>query len=184
MISGLWRKRALATQRVLEARLRIPVHSLYGDVRKPTAEMLSGLDAVLFDLQDVGVRVYTFIWTMTLAMEACRDAGVKFVVLDRPNPITVISMRRSDLKMTCLATRICGPMSDLARQTFGSILTNSAAVRTKQQTSHPLHDVAALTEIFRSYRPHHRASAAHSSLTSLQPASPRRWNAAASKASA
>ncbi len=71
-----------------DTRLGIPVHSLYGEVRKPTAEMLSGLDAVLFDLQDVGVRIYTFLWTMTLAMEACRDTGVKFVVLDRPNPIS------------------------------------------------------------------------------------------------
>jgi len=73
-----------------DSRLGIPVHSLYGEVRKPTPEMLTGLDAVLFDLQDVGVRVYTFVWTMTLAMEACRDAGVRFVVLDRPNPITGI----------------------------------------------------------------------------------------------
>jgi uncharacterized protein YbbC (DUF1343 family) len=65
----------------------LPSYSLYGSVRRPTAEMLSGLDAVLFDLQDVGVRVYTFIWTMALAMEACAEAGVRFVVLDRPNPI-------------------------------------------------------------------------------------------------
>lgn len=63
------------------------VHSLYGEVRKPTPEMLDGLDALLYDLQDVGVRVYTFIWTMALAMEACAEAGVRFVVLDRPNPI-------------------------------------------------------------------------------------------------
>jgi uncharacterized protein YbbC (DUF1343 family) len=65
----------------------VPAHSLYGEVRRPTPEMLDGLDALIFDLQDVGVRVYTFIWTMTLAMEACRDAGLRFVVLDRPNPI-------------------------------------------------------------------------------------------------
>jgi len=65
----------------------LPVHSLYGEVRKPTPEMLQGLDALLFDLQDVGVRVYTFVWTMALAMEACAEAGVRFVVLDRPNPI-------------------------------------------------------------------------------------------------
>ena len=65
----------------------LPVHSLYGDVRKPTREMLSGLDVLLFDLQDVGVRVYTFVWTMALAMEACAEAGVRFVVLDRPNPV-------------------------------------------------------------------------------------------------
>src|SRR5690606_2051094 len=65
----------------------LPVHSLYGDVRKPTAGMLRGLDALVFDLQDVGVRVYTFVWTMTLAMEACAEAGIPFVVLDRPNPV-------------------------------------------------------------------------------------------------
>ena len=65
----------------------LPVHSLYSEVRKPTPEMLAGLDALLFDLQDVGVRVYTFVWTMALAMEACAEAGVRFVVLDRPNPI-------------------------------------------------------------------------------------------------
>lgn len=76
------------SQSFVDPRLGIPVYSLYGDVRQPTPKMLDGLDAVLFDLQDVGVRVYTFVWTMLLAMEACRDAGVKFVVLDRPNPIT------------------------------------------------------------------------------------------------
>jgi uncharacterized protein YbbC (DUF1343 family) len=65
----------------------IPVYSLYGEVRRPTRDMLAGLDALVFDLQDVGVRVYTFVWTMTLAMRACRDAGIPFVVLDRPNPI-------------------------------------------------------------------------------------------------
>lgn len=65
----------------------LPVHSLYSEVRKPTLDMLSGLDALLFDLQDVGVRVYTFIWTMALAMEACAEAGIPFVVLDRPNPV-------------------------------------------------------------------------------------------------
>lgn len=65
----------------------LPVHSLYREKRKPTPEMLEGLDALIFDLQDVGVRVYTFVWTMALAMEACAEAGVRFVVLDRPNPI-------------------------------------------------------------------------------------------------
>lgn len=65
----------------------LPVHSLYSEVRKPTPEMLDGLDGLVFDLQDVGVRVYTFVWTMALAMEACAEAGIPFVVLDRPNPI-------------------------------------------------------------------------------------------------
>ena len=65
----------------------LPVHSLYGEVRKPTPAMLDGIDALIFDLQDVGTRVYTFIWTMALAMEACGEEGVRFVVLDRPNPL-------------------------------------------------------------------------------------------------
>ncbi len=70
-----------------DPRTGLPVHSLYGEVRKPTPEMLEGIDVLLFDLQDVGTRVYTFIWTMVLAMEACAEVGVRFVVLDRPNPI-------------------------------------------------------------------------------------------------
>jgi len=70
-----------------DPRTRLEVHSLYGEHRRPTAAMLAGLDALLFDLQDVGVRIYTYIWTMSLAMEACAEQGIRFVVLDRPNPI-------------------------------------------------------------------------------------------------
>jgi uncharacterized protein YbbC (DUF1343 family) len=81
-----------------DPRLDIPAYSLYGEVRRPSPEMLDGLDALLFDLQDVGVRVYTFVWTMTLAMESCREAGVKFVVLDRPNPINGITREGSVLQ--------------------------------------------------------------------------------------
>ncbi|MFH1574556.1 MAG: DUF1343 domain-containing protein, partial [Acidobacteriota bacterium] len=65
----------------------IPVHSLYGDTRRPTEEMLDGLDALLFDLQDVGTRVYTFIHTMAYCLEACARYRRKLIVLDRPNPI-------------------------------------------------------------------------------------------------
>ncbi len=65
----------------------LPIFSLYGDTRVPTARMLAGLDALLFDLQDVGSRYYTFIYTMLHAMQACADAGVRLVVLDRPNPL-------------------------------------------------------------------------------------------------
>jgi uncharacterized protein YbbC (DUF1343 family) len=68
-------------------RLGIPVHSLYGEHREPTAEMLAGLDVLLVDLQDVGARYYTFIWTLYLCMRACEKAGVHLVVLERPNPI-------------------------------------------------------------------------------------------------
>ncbi len=86
-IRGEKQDNMIESESFTDGRLAVPVYSLYGDVRKPTAEMLAGLDVLFFDLQDVGVRIYTFIWTMTLAMEACRDAGVRFVVLDRPNPV-------------------------------------------------------------------------------------------------
>lgn len=66
---------------------RIPVHSLYGPVRRPTAPMLEGLDALVFDIQDIGSRYYTYIWTMAHAMEAAAEHQKRIVVLDRPNPI-------------------------------------------------------------------------------------------------
>ena len=65
----------------------LPAYSLYGETRKPTADMLSNIDTLVFDLQDVGTRVYTFVYTMALAMEAARESGKRFMVLDRPNPI-------------------------------------------------------------------------------------------------
>lgn len=70
----------------------LPVHSLYGESRIPTGEMLADLDVLLFDLQDVGTRVYTFIHTMSYCMEACAQHGKRMVVLDRPNPINGESM--------------------------------------------------------------------------------------------
>jgi len=66
---------------------QLPVHSLYGSQRKPSATMLAGLDALVFDIQDIGVRSYTYIATLGLAMEAAAENGVEFVVLDRPNPL-------------------------------------------------------------------------------------------------
>jgi len=65
----------------------LPVHSLYGATRKPTAEMLEGIDVMVYDIQDVGVRSYTFISTLGLVMEACAEADIDVVVLDRPNPL-------------------------------------------------------------------------------------------------
>lgn len=72
-----------------DSRTGLPVYSLYGPgpVRKPTRTMLRGLDALVYDVQDLGVRSYTYISTLGLAMEACGEAGVEFVVLDRPNPL-------------------------------------------------------------------------------------------------
>ena len=65
----------------------LPVYSLYGKYRKPTAKMLVGLDALVIDLQDVGVRSYTYVSCMRYAMEACFENGVEVVILDRPNPL-------------------------------------------------------------------------------------------------
>jgi uncharacterized protein YbbC (DUF1343 family) len=65
----------------------LPVVSLYGRRREPTPAMLRGLDTLVVDLQDVGARYYTFAWTMVLALRACARAGVRVVVLDRPNPL-------------------------------------------------------------------------------------------------
>src|SRR5262245_22304475 len=71
-----------------DARTGVMAYSLYGEVRQPTSEMLNDVEVLVIDLQDVGTRVYTFIYTMTLAMQAARDAGKRVVVLDRPNPIS------------------------------------------------------------------------------------------------
>ncbi len=65
----------------------LPVYSLYGKTRKPTREMLSGIDVLVYDIQDIGARSYTFISTMGLAMEAAAENDLEFVVLDRPNPL-------------------------------------------------------------------------------------------------
>lgn len=70
-----------------EAATLLPVHSLYGNVLRPTDAMLNGLDALVFDLQDAGARFYTYITTMAYAMEAAARKGIDFYVLDRPNPI-------------------------------------------------------------------------------------------------
>ena len=65
----------------------VPVHSLHGRTRKPTSEMLKNVDALVYDIQDIGCRSYTFISTMGLAMEAAARDGKEFYVLDRPNPL-------------------------------------------------------------------------------------------------
>ena len=70
-----------------DARTGLPIHSLYGETRTPTAGMLEGVDALAFDIQDIGTRYYTYVWTMALAMRAAAESGRRFVVLDRPNPL-------------------------------------------------------------------------------------------------
>lgn len=70
-----------------DARRRVPIYSLYSEVREPSAEMLAGLDALVIDIQDVGTRVYTFIYTMANCMRAAARHGLPVIVCDRPNPI-------------------------------------------------------------------------------------------------
>jgi uncharacterized protein YbbC (DUF1343 family) len=70
-----------------DRRRRVPVYSLYSETREPTAEMLAGLDALVVDLQDVGTRIYTYIYTMANCLTAARRHGLPVVVCDRPNPI-------------------------------------------------------------------------------------------------
>ncbi len=70
-----------------DERTGVPVYSLYGETRKPTPDMLHGADVLVFDIQDIGARFYTYISTMGLAMQAAAEQGISFVVLDRPNPL-------------------------------------------------------------------------------------------------
>jgi len=76
----------------------LKVFSLYGETRKPSAESLAGVDTLVYDIQDIGARFYTYIATLGLCMEAAAENGLRFVVLDRPNPIT--------------GTRVSGPLND------------------------------------------------------------------------
>ena len=87
---------------------RLPVFSLYGKTKKPTREMLRGIDVMVYDIQDIGVRSYTFISTLIRVMEGCAEAGIPLVVLDRPNPIG------GDV--------IDGPVLDPALQSFVGIV--------------------------------------------------------------
>lgn len=90
----------------------LPIFSLYGKTYKPTMEMLGNLDVLMFDIQDVGVRFYTYIWTMSYGMESAAEVGLPFVVLDRPNPINGISVEGNilDLKFKSFVGRYPIPL--------------------------------------------------------------------------
>jgi uncharacterized protein YbbC (DUF1343 family) len=97
----------------VDAKTGLPVHSLYGGTRSPTPEMLRGLDALVFDIQDVGARFYTYQSTLALAMRAAASRGIPFVVLDRPNPLggemvdDPCSIRRGPPSSGCTPCRSC-----------------------------------------------------------------------------
>lgn len=92
----------------VDERTGVPVHSLYGATQRPTPEMLRGVEVLLFDMQDIGARPYTFVWTMAMALEAAAAQRIPFVVLDRPNPIT---------------GRMEGPLMDMAMRDVAQAIT-------------------------------------------------------------
>lgn len=91
----------------------IKIYSLYGDVYQPTPAMLEGLDALVYDIQDVGTRFYTYETTLGYCLEAAAKAHLRFIVLDRPNPIT--------------GTRVEGPLLDSANTSFVGYLAGTPA---------------------------------------------------------
>lgn len=87
---GIWGEQQanmIETEHGVYPPLRLPVYSLYSETRRPSPEMLESVDCLVIDLQDVGTRVYTFIWTMLEILRACEATGKRVVILDRPNPI-------------------------------------------------------------------------------------------------
>lgn len=82
----------IETAHTVDKKTGLPIYSLYSETREPTEEMLKNLDALVFDLQDIGGRVYTFIYTMANAMKACAKFGKKMFVCDRPNPINGVDI--------------------------------------------------------------------------------------------
>ncbi len=87
------------TSHGIDKQTGLPIYSLYSETREPTEEMLANVDALCFDLQDVGCRVYTFIYTMANALKACAKFGKKMIVLDRPNPIGGIAIEGNVLEI-------------------------------------------------------------------------------------
>jgi uncharacterized protein YbbC (DUF1343 family) len=93
----------------IDERTGVTVHSLYGATQRPTPAMLRGVDVLLFDMQDIGARPYTFVWTMAMAMEAAAAQRIPFIVLDRPNPITgVMEGPLMEMAMRTVAQPITG----------------------------------------------------------------------------
>ncbi len=132
--------------------LGVPVYSLYGHCRKPSPQMLDGLEALVFDIQDVGVRFYTYISTMYYCMEACAEQGIPFVVLDRPNPIGGIRVEgnvldrqyHSFLGITWLPIRHGMTVAELARMFNDNIQCSLEIVSMQGWQRHQLFDETGL----------------------------------------
>ncbi len=114
-------KAAVPVEDKIDQKTGLPVFSLYGKFRKPTAEMLSKIDCLVIDLQDVGVRCYTYISCMKYAMEACFEEGKKVVVLDRPNPLGGLKMAGPMIDEECMSYVGAFPMPFVHGLTIGEI---------------------------------------------------------------
>src|SRR3989440_11782023 len=82
----------IETEHAVEPVTRLPIYSLYSETREPTEEMLKDVDVLVFDMQDVGCRIYTFVYTLANCMRAARKLGKRVVVCDRPNPINGVQV--------------------------------------------------------------------------------------------
>ncbi len=91
----------IETPHARDARRRIPIYSLYSETREPTPEMLRDIDVLVVDLQDVGTRVYTYVYTMANCMRAAARHGVRVVVCDRPNPVGGTAVEGAILRPDC-----------------------------------------------------------------------------------
>ena len=83
------------------ARRKVPLYSLYSDTREPTPEMLAGIDTLVIDLQDIGTRIYTYVYTMANCMRAAKRHGIEVIVCDRPNPIGGLAIEGITLEPGC-----------------------------------------------------------------------------------
>jgi len=97
-ISGQTQDNMIEWEGSVHPEFGVPVFSLYGEHRKPSPGMLERIDLLIVDLQDVGARLYTYVWTLKLCMEACSEAGIPVWVLDRPNPVGRITIDGPVLK--------------------------------------------------------------------------------------
>ena len=99
----------------------LKVFSLYGQTRRPTPEMLAGIDTIVYDIQDIGARFYTYVATMVYAMEEAARAGIRMVVLDRPNPITGLRPDGPIADESKYGFTACGPLPVVHAMTLGEL---------------------------------------------------------------
>ncbi len=120
----------IETDHAIDSRSGLPIYSLYSETREPTESMLADLDVIVFDMQDVGCRIYTFVYTMANCMRAAKKFGKRVVVCDRPNPIngTVVEGNVTESKFTSFVGQFeiptrhgmtCGELAKMFNEHFG-----------------------------------------------------------------